>query len=271
MTRTYATPLVGRELEKTLLIGTFERSAQQRSCQLVTIVGEPGVGKSRLVRRALRDTSRIAPGSSAGGRVAACRTATGSPSGRSGRSSRRSAASSSRTRRTRRRRSSSGRCPPDDPDRAWLRVAAGAARRALPASPPRRRSRSRPGGASSSRWPRGAADGARLRGPALGRRRAALLPRAPRRLVRRACRCSFSAQRARSCTSGIRPGRRGCATRTTINLAPLTDEETAPPRLVAARARRCCRRRPSARCSSGRAATRSTRRSSCACSPTGSR
>jgi class 3 adenylate cyclase/tetratricopeptide (TPR) repeat protein len=48
VTRTHATPLVGRELEKTLLIGTFERSAQQRSCQLVTIVGEPGVGKSRL-------------------------------------------------------------------------------------------------------------------------------------------------------------------------------------------------------------------------------
>ena len=48
VTRTLATPLVGRELEKPLLIGTFERSAQQRSCQLVTIVGEPGVGKSRL-------------------------------------------------------------------------------------------------------------------------------------------------------------------------------------------------------------------------------
>jgi class 3 adenylate cyclase/tetratricopeptide (TPR) repeat protein len=46
--RTHATPLVGRELEKPLLIGTFERSAQQRSCQLVTVVGEPGVGKSRL-------------------------------------------------------------------------------------------------------------------------------------------------------------------------------------------------------------------------------
>ncbi|TML50243.1 MAG: hypothetical protein E6G23_01730, partial [Actinobacteria bacterium] len=43
-----ATPLVGRELERTLLIGTLERSAQQASCQLVTIVGEPGVGKSRL-------------------------------------------------------------------------------------------------------------------------------------------------------------------------------------------------------------------------------
>jgi hypothetical protein len=48
VTRTHTTPLVGRELEKSLLIGIFERAAQQRSCQLVTIVGEPGVGKSRL-------------------------------------------------------------------------------------------------------------------------------------------------------------------------------------------------------------------------------
>ena len=48
MTRTHAAPLVGRELESPLLTGTFERSAQQRSCQLVTVVGEPGVGKSRL-------------------------------------------------------------------------------------------------------------------------------------------------------------------------------------------------------------------------------
>ena len=48
VTRTYATPLVGRELERSLLISTFERATQQRSCQLVTIVGEPGAGKSRL-------------------------------------------------------------------------------------------------------------------------------------------------------------------------------------------------------------------------------
>ena len=46
--RSHAAPLVGRELERPLLIGTFERAAQQASCQLVTIVGEPGVGKSRL-------------------------------------------------------------------------------------------------------------------------------------------------------------------------------------------------------------------------------
>ena len=49
ITRRYTTPLVGRELEKPLLIGTFERAAQQGSVQLVTLVGEPGVGKSRLV------------------------------------------------------------------------------------------------------------------------------------------------------------------------------------------------------------------------------
>jgi class 3 adenylate cyclase/tetratricopeptide (TPR) repeat protein len=48
VTRTHATPLVGRDLEKPLLIGAFERAMQQRSCQLVTLVGEPGVGKSRL-------------------------------------------------------------------------------------------------------------------------------------------------------------------------------------------------------------------------------
>jgi class 3 adenylate cyclase/tetratricopeptide (TPR) repeat protein len=46
---TFKTALVGRELEKALLIGTFDRAAQQRSVQLVTVVGEPGVGKTRLI------------------------------------------------------------------------------------------------------------------------------------------------------------------------------------------------------------------------------
>ena len=45
----FKTPFVGRELEKPLLIGTFERAAQQRAVQLVTVVGEPGVGKTRLI------------------------------------------------------------------------------------------------------------------------------------------------------------------------------------------------------------------------------
>jgi len=47
--REFRTPFVGRELEKPFLIATFERAAQQRLVQLLTIVGEPGVGKSRLI------------------------------------------------------------------------------------------------------------------------------------------------------------------------------------------------------------------------------
>jgi class 3 adenylate cyclase/tetratricopeptide (TPR) repeat protein len=45
----FRTPFVGRELEKPLLIGIFERATKQRSVQLVTVVGEPGVGKTRLI------------------------------------------------------------------------------------------------------------------------------------------------------------------------------------------------------------------------------
>ena len=75
------------------------------SGQLVTVVGEPGVGKSRLVRRARSRTSRPPPNSCAGARVAACRTAKGSRSGPSPRSSRPSAASSTRTAPRRPRRS----------------------------------------------------------------------------------------------------------------------------------------------------------------------
>ena len=54
LTRTHTTPLVGRDLEKQLLIGSFERAMTQRAPQLVTIVGEPGVGKSRLCSELFR-------------------------------------------------------------------------------------------------------------------------------------------------------------------------------------------------------------------------
>ena len=49
VTRTHTTPLVGRELERDLLTATFERAVRDRSVHLVTVVGEPGIGKSRLV------------------------------------------------------------------------------------------------------------------------------------------------------------------------------------------------------------------------------
>jgi class 3 adenylate cyclase len=47
--RSMTTPLVGRELDFTLLRGTFDKAIAERSVQLVTVAGEPGVGKSRLV------------------------------------------------------------------------------------------------------------------------------------------------------------------------------------------------------------------------------
>jgi len=45
-----AAPLVGRDTELALLMNTFERTVRDRRAHLVTIYGEPGVGKSRLVR-----------------------------------------------------------------------------------------------------------------------------------------------------------------------------------------------------------------------------
>jgi class 3 adenylate cyclase/tetratricopeptide (TPR) repeat protein len=44
------TPMVGRDHELQLLTDAFERSVADRSSQLVTVLGEAGVGKSRLVQ-----------------------------------------------------------------------------------------------------------------------------------------------------------------------------------------------------------------------------
>src|SRR2546429_1105695 len=43
------TPLVGRDHERGLLASALERAKNERSVQLVTLVGVPGIGKSRLV------------------------------------------------------------------------------------------------------------------------------------------------------------------------------------------------------------------------------
>jgi tetratricopeptide (TPR) repeat protein len=43
-------PLIGREVELALLLNTFTRTVRDRRPHLVTIYGEPGVGKSRLSR-----------------------------------------------------------------------------------------------------------------------------------------------------------------------------------------------------------------------------
>ncbi len=43
------TPLVGRERERDLLADSLDRARSEQSAQLVTLVGVPGIGKSRLV------------------------------------------------------------------------------------------------------------------------------------------------------------------------------------------------------------------------------
>ncbi|HMC37883.1 MAG TPA: adenylate/guanylate cyclase domain-containing protein, partial [Actinomycetota bacterium] len=46
--RRFDSPLVGRDAELNALDQAFSRSVQERTCQLVTVFGAPGVGKSRL-------------------------------------------------------------------------------------------------------------------------------------------------------------------------------------------------------------------------------
>jgi tetratricopeptide (TPR) repeat protein len=53
-----AVPMVGREPERALLAAAFRRAAASRSCHLVTVIGAPGVGKSRLVEELLTSVRR---------------------------------------------------------------------------------------------------------------------------------------------------------------------------------------------------------------------
>jgi class 3 adenylate cyclase/tetratricopeptide (TPR) repeat protein len=45
-----SSPLIGRDVELAMIRNTFERTIRDRRAHLVTIYGEPGVGKSRLAR-----------------------------------------------------------------------------------------------------------------------------------------------------------------------------------------------------------------------------
>jgi class 3 adenylate cyclase/tetratricopeptide (TPR) repeat protein len=55
-------PFVGRELERALLEQAFLRAVRNRMVQLVTIVGEPGAGKTRLAAELRASLPRLAPG-----------------------------------------------------------------------------------------------------------------------------------------------------------------------------------------------------------------
>jgi class 3 adenylate cyclase/tetratricopeptide (TPR) repeat protein len=53
--RRFATPMVGRETELRRLRDAFQQAVHDRSCQLFTILGSAGVGKSRLTAELLGD------------------------------------------------------------------------------------------------------------------------------------------------------------------------------------------------------------------------
>ena len=58
--RAVGTPYVGRTIDLALLNGLFDKTLSTASVQLVTIVGEPGIGKSRIVGE-LRAHARARP------------------------------------------------------------------------------------------------------------------------------------------------------------------------------------------------------------------
>ena len=68
VTRSLATPMVGRQIDLGILTGAFQKAVQESAVQLVMVAGEPGVGKSRLVaelllvRRCLAGAGPLAPG-----------------------------------------------------------------------------------------------------------------------------------------------------------------------------------------------------------------
>ena len=70
--------LVGRERELKLLLDTIERAKAERAVHVFTLLGEPGVGKSRLVGEVLARL-RTSPRCCA---AAAFRTAPASRTGR---------------------------------------------------------------------------------------------------------------------------------------------------------------------------------------------
>src|SRR4051794_9022700 len=61
--RSHASPFVGRERELQQLVDAWDRALAGSRCELVTVVGDPGVGKSRLVAEALaRIDARVVRG-----------------------------------------------------------------------------------------------------------------------------------------------------------------------------------------------------------------
>ncbi len=209
----------------TLSAGTLDKAIAERSVQLVTVAGEPGVGKSPPRGGAVRVHRRDWTSSSPGARAAACPTGKGSRSGRWARSSRRTRASSSPT-------------PPTRRPRSWTRCCP-----SRTTGPGCGRGCCRCSGSTRSKPP-----AQEELFTAWRRFLESVAERAPLVLVvedihwadpallaflehladwARASRCSSSAPRGPSCTRGIAAWGTGLRNQTAINLSPLSETETA--------------------------------------------
>jgi DNA-binding SARP family transcriptional activator len=65
VTRRFGVPLVGRKQELRRLRAMFQRARSERSCKVVTLVGEPGIGKTRLARElaaSVKNNARVLVG-----------------------------------------------------------------------------------------------------------------------------------------------------------------------------------------------------------------
>ena len=303
--RAAATPFVGRERELDALRAALARAAASACLPLVTVVGPPGIGKSRLVARAGRGPSAARRRSSS---AAACPTARGSPTGRSPRSSASWPATIRSVDRASCSPATSG--PSRSPARARRDRAAGepaqaeetfwAVRRLLEAvgarAPARRGRRRRPLGRADAARP------ARVRRRVLERRADPAASASPARSCSRAARRGRRRSRAARCSCSRRcgrrragaggrappasstPRRRGRGSSTTAEGNPLFLEQlvavgrekataTLPPS-IAGRARRAHRparagRARGARARLGRGAELPRRARSPSCSPSG--
>ena len=230
LTRTHDTPFIGREIDLALLKGIFDKTVASSSVQLVTVVGEPGLGKTRLVAElfayidARPDFTTWRQGPlplvRGGDHFLGAR---GDPES-AHRHPRKS------TRPQWRRRSS----PPSSPTAT---SANGSGSACCPCSGSRRpprpsaRSSSQPGAGSWRRSPRIARPCSSSR-TCTGRTRHSSPSSSTWPTSRRASPCSCWELLAPSCTSATPSTRRGSGMPRPITLAPLSHEETA--RLVSA-------------------------------------
>ena len=176
-------PLVGRKEELSLILDTLARARRDRTVQLVTLMGVPGIGKSRLVWE-LQRALEYDPGLVTWRRGRCLPYGEESRSGRSVRWSRPRPGSWRRTTRRQRRRSSTGPCATSSPTRGRR-----SGRRSPAATARTRRSAGERREEAFAAWRSlfealsnvGAARAGGRR-PPLGRRWPARLPRPPGRL-----------------------------------------------------------------------------------------